>query len=442
MFMDTKVNILFKIMRKRMANFKNKPASNLLMLLVLGLLAGFTLSCSKTETRWLRGNLHTHTFWSDGDDFPESVVKWYKENGYDFLAMTDHNMIMEGERWRSFPAGHPALLKYRETHGADWVVMQPDTATPGNMNVRLRNIAELRLVYDEPGSFLLIQSNEISNPHAVHLLALDQDRVIPASSHPAEERQRMIAETVANVDAYRQETGTNVYAALAHPNFRWAITAEMMIGTPDLRFFEVYNGHPQVNNDGDAFRASTDRIWDIVLAHRLKNGGKLLYGLATDDAHNYHGGGAGPGKGWVMVRSDSLSADAILDAIDKGDFYASTGVKLKDISFNGKNLKVEIDPEEGETYVTEYIGTKERFDPAARPALDSLGVAIENTTMIYSEEIGQVLHRSDKAKSSFRFTGDELYVRVRITSSADHVDPNSGRVLGKQKAWVQPVTLK
>jgi hypothetical protein len=84
-----------------------------------------------------------------------------------------------------------------------------------------------------------------------------------------DERERLIRETVENLKAYREETGRNVHPVLAHPNFTWAITAEMMLNVPELRFFEVYNGHPQVHNEGDDFRAGTERIWDIVLSHRL-----------------------------------------------------------------------------------------------------------------------------------------------------------------------------
>jgi hypothetical protein len=203
--------------------------------------------------------------------------------------------------------------------------------------------------------------------------------------------------------------------------------------------FEVFNGHPSVNNLGDENRAGTDRIWDVVLANRLASGkGELLYALATDDAHNYHGGGAGPGRGWVMVQSDELAPEPILDAIDKGDFYASTGVTLKNIQFNGKNLKIEIEPQEGVEFTTEFIGTLKNVDTNGTPTLDSEGNEIENTTKTYSEEIGKVLATSQSLTPSYKFTGDELYVRVRITSSADHIDPNTGNILGKQKAWVQP----
>ncbi len=417
-----------------------KSVSTILISLVVCIFMG---SCSRSEPSWLKGNLHTHTFWSDGDEFPESVVQWYKENGYDFLALTDHNVILEGERWRNFPHDHAALTKYIDKYGEEWVDMHVHPEEEGVHRVRLKTLEEFRSNYEEPGKFLLVMGNEISNPHAVHLLAFHQDRVIPAIQGERDERERMIRETVENLKLYREETGRNVHPVLAHPNFTWAITAEMMLSVPDLRFFEVYNGHPQVHNDGDDYRAGTERIWDIVLSHRLANGeGEILYGLATDDAHTYHGGTVGPGKGWVMVRSGELAPEAILDAIDKGDFYASTGVNLKDIRFNGKKLNIEIEPQEGVEYTTEFIGTLKGIDTKGTPSVDQEGNEIENTTMTYSSEIGKVISASNSLKSSYTFNGDELYIRVRISSTADQIDPNSGEILGKQKAWVQPYIQK
>src|SRR5262245_48204775 len=53
------------------------------------------------EPRWWKGNLHTHTLWSDGDDYPEMVADWYKQHGYNFLALSDHNILSNQERWVS-----------------------------------------------------------------------------------------------------------------------------------------------------------------------------------------------------------------------------------------------------------------------------------------------------------------------------------------------------
>ena len=59
----------------------------------------FLTGCSDRESdnrRWFKGNLHTHSYWSDGDEFPEMIMDWYKDRGYDFVALTDHNILAQG----------------------------------------------------------------------------------------------------------------------------------------------------------------------------------------------------------------------------------------------------------------------------------------------------------------------------------------------------------
>ncbi len=38
------------------------------------------------SNRWLKGNMHTHSLWSDGDDYPEMIARWYDEHRYQFLV--------------------------------------------------------------------------------------------------------------------------------------------------------------------------------------------------------------------------------------------------------------------------------------------------------------------------------------------------------------------
>ena len=77
-------------------------------------------------------------------------------------------------------------------------------------------------------------------------------------------------------------------AFVNHPNFGWALTAEDMLPVTGEKFFEVHNGHPGVNNYGDANRPGMERLWDILLAHRMTGTQEPLYGIAVDDSHNYH----------------------------------------------------------------------------------------------------------------------------------------------------------
>ena len=78
-----------------------KTTSKNLVFISILLLAG----CSIPEEEipwpdhWQKGNLHTHSFWSDGDDYPEMIMSWYKEHGYQFVGLSDHNILQEGEKW-------------------------------------------------------------------------------------------------------------------------------------------------------------------------------------------------------------------------------------------------------------------------------------------------------------------------------------------------------
>src|SRR5918998_5944152 len=78
------------------------------------------------EHRWWKGNLHTHTLWSDGNDFPEMVVEFYRERGYHFLVLSEHNVLAQGQAWR--PLNNPKrpemklhFEKYLKRFGPDWV---------------------------------------------------------------------------------------------------------------------------------------------------------------------------------------------------------------------------------------------------------------------------------------------------------------------------------
>ena len=51
-----------------------------------------------TAQRWFKGNTHTHTLNSDGDSTPDEVVRWYREHGYHFLVLTDHNYLTTRRR--------------------------------------------------------------------------------------------------------------------------------------------------------------------------------------------------------------------------------------------------------------------------------------------------------------------------------------------------------
>ena len=44
------------------------------------------------KRQWYKGNLHGHSTRSDGIRSPEELKEIYKESGYSFVALTDHDI--------------------------------------------------------------------------------------------------------------------------------------------------------------------------------------------------------------------------------------------------------------------------------------------------------------------------------------------------------------
>jgi len=400
--------------------------------------------------RWWKGNLHTHTFWSDGDDFPEMVAEWYRTHGYHFLALSDHNVLSQGVRFdkaKSLMAkgGADVVDKYVGRFGPAWVERR---GTGDAAEIRLKPLDEFRSLVEERGKFILIPAEEITDTAEgvpVHINATNvRDPIAPAGG-------RTVTEAInANLRAVRDQAeraGREILAHLNHPNYGYAVTAEDLAHAVLERHFEIHNGHPGVNQRGDALHPSMDRLWDIANTIRLVDlGAPPLYGIATDDSHAYHGkaGGARPGRGWVMVRATHLTPEKIVVALAAGDAYASTGVTLDDVRFDAaaRKLTVVVAPDPGASYTVQFIGTPRGTDTAGTAIdPDALDAAARKTLgrhrRRHSERIGTVLATVAGPRAEYTLTGDELYVRAVVTSSLPAADPSwEGQV---QQAWTQPV---
>ena len=61
-------------------------------LVLLGALAWMPAGA---QVNWYKGNTHCHTTNSDGDLPPRQVVRWYHDHGYNFIVITDHNILTD-----------------------------------------------------------------------------------------------------------------------------------------------------------------------------------------------------------------------------------------------------------------------------------------------------------------------------------------------------------
>ena len=279
---------------------------------------------AQAETKWYKGNLHTHTKISDGNTSPVIVAQWYRDNDYDFLSITDHNKLADAQAVASElpPPKDPKKSK----------------------------------------PFLLIPGEELSDGytvgkrgHAMHYTALGISRVVEPQG--GKDFNEVTARSM------RAVADTGGMLILNHPNFVWSVTTEDIRGFKDLTHFEVWNAVPVVNNLGGVDVPSTEEMWDSVLST-----GRQLYGVAGDDAHDFITMGhkrANPGRAWMGVRAGELTTTAILSALKSGDFYCSSGVELDDIATTGNTLglrirKIPTFPGWEEHYRTTFIGKNGR----------------------------------------------------------------------------------
>lgn len=286
---------------------------------------------------WLKGNLHTHTSQSDGDSTPREVATWYRDHDYDFLVITDHDKIT---------------------------------------------------VTGAPDGLVLIAGEEVTDrlpKKPLHVNALGLTRVVkPQGGATA------VAVLQRNIDAIRAAGGLPL---VNHPNFGWAFGADELRQLQHLALLEIASGHPYVNAQGPP---SAEAMWD-----RLLTDGRRVWGVAVDDSHHlkrpWDADVALPGKAWVVVRSEKREAKSILDALARGDFYASTGVELEDVSA----YRIKVKEKNGAHYRIQFIGSG-----------------------------GRVLQETTGAVADYTPRGDEIYVRMKVIDS-------NGRV-----AWTQPVFAK
>ncbi len=382
-------------------------------------------NCSEEKTtaskQWYKGNLHTHSYWSDGDEFPEVIMDWYKSNGYHFVALTDHNTLAEGDKWKTISEDslyQTAFKNYLNTYGTDWVNYKVDSLN--RTQVKLKTYDEYRTKFEEKEKFLILQSEEITDGYQgkpIHINATNvKKRIDPQGGNSVLEVMQN------NLDAVvEQKKALNIpiIAHINHPNFGYAIDLEDMIALKNEQFFEVYNGHPMVHNSGDEKHMSTELMWDYINMAYLENNKPVMYGLATDDSHHYHVKGSkwsNAGRGWIMVQADSLNAKSLIKAIESGRFYASTGVELKDVTFSDNTLSVVIKKDQNATYNITFIGCEK------------------------GENEPKELYNTIGDKASYKLTDNLLYVRCKITSSKKHNNPVEDLIY--ENAWTQPYGFK
>jgi hypothetical protein len=242
--------------------------------------------------RFFRGNLHTHSTASDGALEPLEVCRRYEAEGYDFLCMSDHFIGRFG---------------------------YPITDTRGARTNRFTTL---------PGAEL--HTGRLANGELWHLLAvgLPEDFAAP---HAPDFQPEECQESAAAIAERARAAGA--FVAIAHPQWYGLTHADARL-IEAAHAVEIYNHGCHVECD----RGDGTAVLDLLLAE-----GRRLSACATDDSH-FRPGVPDHFGGWVMVKAGENAPDALLEALKRGAYYASTGVELRDLAVEGGAIRVECSP--------------------------------------------------------------------------------------------------
>ena len=300
--------------------------------------------------QYFKGNTHCHSTNSDGELSPAEVGIYYKSSGYDFLAITDHFHLTEPD-------------EYSPSSGI--------TAVPG------------------------VEFGGVRLADTVGLWVNRADERLTEDDFPDE---YPIGDAYQkNIDNILKAGGVPI---LCHPLWHWTFDYEKIKTVTGWKHFELCNASPDCNAMPIPGYAPAEELWDKLLSN-----GQRVFGVASDDAHKYTAPytptKALGGRGFIMLKAESLEDDALRRAFEAGQFYASTGAALKEYALTEAGIKVAVAITKDEEVCSfEFFGLN-----------------------------GKLLQHSIGSEAEYKFRGDELYVRLRIATTTGHW------------LWTQPLFL-
>lgn len=256
----------------------------------------------KSGNKMLKGCLHCHTSRSDGRLSPEDTMQKYYDNGYDFMAITDHGRY----------------------NFKDFVPELPLTIIPG---VEVGWCFENYPGVDGPAASRRAYHTVAIGPAKEDGNGYEQDAlVIQPKSVTREEKRRPMAEVEKTyqefLDSVHENGNLTIYC---HPE--WSATPPRYFENQKGNFaVEIWNSISVINHDVDKDAYG----WDELLGQ-----GKMLYGVASDDTHRPDHAC----NGWVRVNAEN-NINSILDSLNKGAFYSSTGPEIYDFYINDEGKAV------------------------------------------------------------------------------------------------------
>ena len=297
-------------------------------------------------SRWYKGNLHSHTTNSDGMLSPEQAIEAYRNRGYSFLCLSDHNVYTDYRN--EFPREDFLILPGVEASA----VLVNDRGQPIRLH-HMNGILGTQEMQETAKSGLFSHMEPVKE-------------VIYHRSWQGKQAGEALARKL-------KEHGCIV--TYNHPI--WSrVEAKDFIDNPYIDLLEIYN-YNTVNESGTGYDVT---YWDLMLRR-----GRKINADAADDNHN---GGLFDDAfgGFIMVKAESLTHDAIIRAILEGEYYSSSGPLIYCCEKTDGKIRIECSPVER---IIIIVG----------------GIVGAGVTFI--AEDGKLI-----SEAEYILTGEEQYVRV------------------------------
>lgn len=255
--------------------------------------------------RYFKAALHCHTTISDGTPTPEEMKELYKACGYQILAITDHNVIADHSAMNEEDFLMLTGVEYNITETINWAENRLWARTY-HLNFLAKRPDNLWQPYLPEKNF------QAAQPY------LDKADYQPFSRvYSVENMNALIAE--ANKRGFLVTYNHPHWSMHSYPDY-----ADLK----GLWGLEIYNTDclPVTPADRDNSQVYRD----------LVSLGNNVVPVAADDAHVE----AIVGGGWVMIGAEKLEYSAVIEAMEKGDLYASTGPEIKELSIEDSKLHI------------------------------------------------------------------------------------------------------
>lgn len=251
---------------------------------------------------WLKGNLHSHSNFSDGQLTPEEMKEAYKSHGYDFLAVSDHDIYTDTR--------HLSDDKFTMIQGFE------------------------------------LWGNNYSNDKDIHVHFLWDDKIEGIEPNQVLHLRERTGKVCQEFSYEMREKGA--YVMLNHPH--WS-----MLTSPEVGDVNPYHAVEIINYGTEWLENTGDGVvfWTEMLYRGLK-----LWGGGGDDNHNGYpldSQYSDSFGGFTVVKARDRSPKAIIEALKTGSFYTSTGPAIYDFYVEDDEVHVVCSPCE-----RIYVGGKHR----------------------------------------------------------------------------------